>query len=146
MAMTSAKSKHFNPRSLDAINFLLADARGALGPYLNVFLVTQQHWSQSQVGLVTTISGLLGLAVQTPIGAVTPSAFIVFFLQMPETRRTGNGIAAVLSPLLARRVIRDSRNRVVAIGAQRTKKRVGNDPLCSDCDVALSLWGEPLAR
>ena len=42
---------------------------GALGPYLNVFLVTQQHWSQSQVGLVTTVSGLLGLAVQTPIGA-----------------------------------------------------------------------------
>ena len=43
--------------------------RGALGPYLNVFLVTQQHWSQSEVGLVTTIGGLLGLAVQTPIGA-----------------------------------------------------------------------------
>jgi MFS family permease len=67
--MTSTKSKHFNPVSLDAINFLLADVRGALGPYLNVFLVTQQHWSQSQVGFVTTISGLLGLAVQTPIGA-----------------------------------------------------------------------------
>ena len=69
VAVTSTKSKRFNPRSLDAINFLLADVRGALGPYLNVFLVTQQHWSQSQVGLVTTISGLLGLAVQTPIGA-----------------------------------------------------------------------------
>jgi len=67
--VTSTKSKRFNPRSLDAINFLLADVRGALGPYLNVFLVTQQHWSQSQVGLVTTISGLLGLAVQTPVGA-----------------------------------------------------------------------------
>jgi hypothetical protein len=69
MAMTSIKSKQFNPVSLDAINFLLADVRGALGPYLNVFLVTQQHWSQSEVGLVTMISGLLGLAVQTPIGA-----------------------------------------------------------------------------
>ena len=34
-----------------------------------MFLVTQQHWSQSEVGLVTTIGGLLGLAVQTPIGA-----------------------------------------------------------------------------
>jgi len=34
-----------------------------------VFLVTQQHWSQSEVGLVTTVGGLLGLAVQTPIGA-----------------------------------------------------------------------------
>jgi MFS family permease len=55
--------------SLDAVNFLLADVRGALGPYLNVFLITQQHWSQSSVGLVTTVSGLLGLAVQTPIGA-----------------------------------------------------------------------------
>jgi MFS family permease len=59
----------FRPVSLDALNFLLADVNGALGPYLNVFLVTQQHWSQSQVGLVTTISGLLGLSLQTPIGA-----------------------------------------------------------------------------
>ena len=59
----------FRPASLDALNFLLADVRGALGPYLNVFLVSQQHWSQSAVGLVTAISGLLGLAVQTPIGA-----------------------------------------------------------------------------
>jgi MFS family permease len=67
--MTSTASKRFNPFSLDAINFLLADVRSALGPYLNVFLVTQQHWSQSEVGLVTSIGGLLGLAVQTPIGA-----------------------------------------------------------------------------
>jgi MFS family permease len=63
------KKGGFRPRSLDAVNFLLADVRGALGPYLNVFLVTQQHWSQSEVGLVTTIGGLLGLSVQTPIGA-----------------------------------------------------------------------------
>lgn len=59
----------FHPASLDALNFLLADVRGALGPYLNVFLITQQHWSQSSVGLVTTIGGLLGIAVQTPVGA-----------------------------------------------------------------------------
>jgi MFS family permease len=58
----------FHPASLDAVNFLLADVRGALGPYLNVFLVTQRHWSQSEVGLVTTIPGLLGIVVQTPIG------------------------------------------------------------------------------
>ena len=54
--------------SLDAANFLLADVRGALGPYLNVFLITQQHWSQAGVGWVTTLSGLIGLAFQTPIG------------------------------------------------------------------------------
>jgi MFS family permease len=55
--------------SLDALNFLLADVRGALGPYLNVFLVTQQGWSQSSVGVMTTIGGLIGLAAQTPAGA-----------------------------------------------------------------------------
>ncbi len=69
MAVKSDASRRFNPLSLDALNFLLADVRGALGPYLNVFLVTQQHWSQSEVGLVTTISGLLAIGVQTPIGA-----------------------------------------------------------------------------
>src|SRR5258708_6563566 len=50
----------FRSVSLDALNFLLADVRGALGPYLNVFLVTQQHWSQSETGFVTMIGGLLG--------------------------------------------------------------------------------------
>ena len=70
MAVKSkTKRKGFSPFSLDAVNFLSADVRGGVGPYLNVFLVTQQHWSQSEVGLVTTIGGLFGLAVQTPIGA-----------------------------------------------------------------------------
>jgi MFS family permease len=69
MAVTSTKSRRFIQVSLDAVNFLAADVRGAVGPFLNVFLVTQQHWSQSQVGLVTTVGGLLGIAVQTPIGA-----------------------------------------------------------------------------
>ena len=44
--------ERFNAFSLDALNFLTADVRGAVGPYLNVFLVIQQHWSQSEVGLV----------------------------------------------------------------------------------------------
>jgi MFS family permease len=59
--------------ALDALNFLLADVRGALGPYLNVFLVTQRHWSQSAVGLVTTVGGIVGLMVQTPTGALIDS-------------------------------------------------------------------------
>jgi MFS family permease len=69
LSLARTRSPRFHPASLDALNFLLADVRGALGPYLNVFLVTQQQWSQSSVGLVTTVSGILGLVVQTPIGA-----------------------------------------------------------------------------
>ncbi|HME21441.1 MAG TPA: MFS transporter [Acetobacteraceae bacterium] len=73
--MSGTKGAGFRPRSLDAVNFLLADVRGALGPYLNVFLVTRQHWSQSEVGLVTTVGGLIGLLVQTPIGAAIDETY-----------------------------------------------------------------------
>jgi MFS family permease len=57
------------PYALDALNFLSADVRNLFGPFINVFLVTSRHWSQTDVGLVTTGSGLLGIALQTPIGA-----------------------------------------------------------------------------
>ena len=57
------------PYALDAVNFLAADVRNLFGPFVNVFLVTSQHWSQTDVGLLTTASGLLGIALQTPIGA-----------------------------------------------------------------------------
>ncbi len=57
------------PIALDALNFLSADVRNLFGPFINVFLVTSQHWTQTDVGLVSTLSGLLGIALQTPIGA-----------------------------------------------------------------------------
>ena len=48
--------------ALDWVNFLLADIRGALGPYLIVYLVTRAHWSQATVGAVLTIiSGVIHL-------------------------------------------------------------------------------------
>src|SRR5580698_4950120 len=58
------------PYALDALNFLAADVRNLFGPFVNVFLVTGQHWSQTDVGVLTTASGLLGIAFQTPIGAL----------------------------------------------------------------------------
>jgi MFS family permease len=85
---STIKHGHFRPASLDAVNFLLSDVRGALGPYLNVFLVSQQHWSQSEVGLVTTISGLLGLSLQTLIGA-----------KIDETRAKRGAIVLALTVL-----------------------------------------------
>ncbi len=57
------------PYALDALNFLSADVRNLFGPFINVFLVTGQHWTQTDVGLVSMASGLLGIALQTPIGA-----------------------------------------------------------------------------
>ena len=42
----------WNIGALDLVSFSLADVRGAFGPYLGVFLVTQQHWNQAAVGLI----------------------------------------------------------------------------------------------
>lgn len=56
--------------SLDWLNFLLADLRGGLGPYVNVFLLTEADWDQATIGAILTASGLIGIAFHTPIGAV----------------------------------------------------------------------------
>jgi hypothetical protein len=55
---------------LDWLNFFLADVRGGLGPYLGVFLLTQAHWDQATIGAVLTVSGLIGIALHVPIGAL----------------------------------------------------------------------------
>ena len=31
--------------ALDLLNFFLSDVRGGLGPYVNVLLITEAHWS-----------------------------------------------------------------------------------------------------
>ena len=54
---------------LDWLNFALADVKGALGPYLGIFLLTEQHWNQATIGALATIAGIVGLAVHAPIGA-----------------------------------------------------------------------------
>lgn len=63
------KPKRLHAPSLDWLNFLVADVRGALGPYIVVFLISQEHWNAAAVGLVMTLGGWVGIAAQTPLGA-----------------------------------------------------------------------------
>ena len=55
---------------LDWLNFLLADVRGGLGPYVSVYLLTQAGWDQATIGIVLTISGLIGISMHAPVGAL----------------------------------------------------------------------------
>jgi MFS family permease len=55
---------------LDWLNFFLADVRGGLGPYVGVFLLTQAHWDQATIGAVLTTSGLIGISLHAPVGAL----------------------------------------------------------------------------
>jgi MFS family permease len=63
------RPQNLHAPSLDWLNFLIADVRGGLGPYVIVYLITEQGWSPTTTGLISTISGWLGLLAQGPIGA-----------------------------------------------------------------------------
>ncbi|MGP9812493.1 MFS transporter [Rhodopseudomonas sp. NSM] len=62
--------KHRPDRSLDALNFFLADVRDGLGPYLAIYLLAVQHWDEASIGLVMAVAALAGIAAQTPAGAL----------------------------------------------------------------------------
>jgi MFS family permease len=57
-------------RALDALNFFLADVRDGLGPYLAIYLLTEQKWDEASIGAVMSVAALAGILAQTPAGAL----------------------------------------------------------------------------
>ncbi len=70
--------RHTPARTLDALNFFLADVRDGLGPYLAIYLLVvrgpSHGWNEATVGLVLTIAGIVGLLSQTPAGGLIDRA------------------------------------------------------------------------
>src|SRR2546429_2078335 len=64
------KSRQRANRALDAANFFLADVRDGLGPYLAVYLLTEQKWDEASIGVVMSVASFAGIVAQTPAGAV----------------------------------------------------------------------------
>src|SRR5262249_7573053 len=60
-------------RGLDWFAFFLADVQTGFGPFISVYL-TAQAWTQVDIGLVLTISGLVALVGQMPGGALVDMA------------------------------------------------------------------------
>jgi len=42
-----AIAAQYAQRPLDALNFFLADVRDGLGPYLAIYLLTEQKWNEA---------------------------------------------------------------------------------------------------
>ena len=57
-------------RALDAANFFLADVRQGLGPYLAIYLLTEQKWDEARIGIVMSVATIAGIVAQTPAGAL----------------------------------------------------------------------------
>jgi len=66
--LISARSRH----GLDWFVFFVADIQTGFGPFVAVFLTTQK-WTQVDIGLVLTVSGLVSLFGQIPLGAAVDS-------------------------------------------------------------------------
>src|ERR1700692_4438134 len=66
----TANYKQCANRALDAANFFLADVRGGLGPYLAIYLLTEQKWDEARIGIVMSIAAIAGIVAQTPAGAL----------------------------------------------------------------------------
>ena len=54
-------------RGLDALNFLMADVQGGLGPYLSVFL-EGQRWQAGSIGMAMAASSVSAAICQIPAG------------------------------------------------------------------------------
>jgi MFS family permease len=60
-------------KRLDWFVFLVADVQMGFGPFVSVYL-TSQHWTQVEIGLILTVSGLVALVGQIPGGALVDAA------------------------------------------------------------------------
>src|SRR5215467_7101068 len=59
-----------NRAALDWVNFLLANVKDGVGPFLAVYLLTSQHWDAGRIGVVMMIAGLATVVARTPFGAL----------------------------------------------------------------------------
>ena len=60
-------------RGLDWCVFFVADVQTGFGAFVSVFL-TEQKWTQSDIGLLLTVSGLVSLFGQAPCGALVDAS------------------------------------------------------------------------
>jgi predicted MFS family arabinose efflux permease len=63
------KPSRESQRGLDWFIFFLADVQTGFGPFVAVYLTTQK-WTQSEIGLILSIGGIVGLIGQMPGGAI----------------------------------------------------------------------------
>jgi predicted MFS family arabinose efflux permease len=67
-------------RGLDLINFLMADVRDGVGPYLSVFLKASEHWQPAAIGMAMAASSIAAAICQVPAGMLVDSLKVKRFL------------------------------------------------------------------
>ena len=58
---------------LDSLNFLMADVRDGVGPFLSVYLKGGLHWGAGDIGIAIAVSSMVGAICQIPAGLIVDS-------------------------------------------------------------------------
>jgi predicted MFS family arabinose efflux permease len=95
----ASRSEDRNPsarslRGLDWINFLMADVRDGVGPYLSVFLKGSQHWQAGDIGIAMASSSIAAAICQIPAGLLVDS------LKVKRLLIAGSGLMVAAGCLL----------------------------------------------
>ncbi|KAF2991404.1 MFS transporter (plasmid) [Methylocystis sp. MJC1] len=93
---TTATGPSRSRTALDWLNFLLADVQGGVGPFLAIYLWSNQGWDATHVGIVMTVAGIATVAMRAPAGALIDWTFRKRALIVAATGIVGAG-AIVLS-------------------------------------------------
>ena len=86
--------------ALDWVNFLIADVKDGLGPFLAIYLMSSQHWDATHIGVMMMIGGIATVAARAPAGALVDwttwkRGLIVGFALMVLQRRLASSPAAI---------------------------------------------------
>jgi predicted MFS family arabinose efflux permease len=81
-------------RGLDGLNFLMADVRDGLGPYLSVYLKGAQHWQPGDIGIAMAASSLSAAICQIPAG------LLVDALRAKRLLVAGSGVTVAVGCIL----------------------------------------------
>jgi len=79
---------------LDGLNFLMADVRDGVGPFLSVYLKGGQHWPAGQIGIAMAAASLAAALCQIPAG------LLVDALRVKRALVAGSGLMVALGCLI----------------------------------------------
>jgi MFS family permease len=144
----SARSR----RGLDWLVFFVADIQTGFGPFVAVFL-TGQKWTQVDIGLVLTVSGLVGLIGQVPFGAIVDAARSLRVIA--AVMLVANGVSAfafsawpIFPVVLAARVLHAAASCMLGlavasislglVGADRMSERLGRNVAFASAGTGLA--------
>lgn len=69
LPVSSAGGSRQSHRALDTLNFMLADVRDGIGPFLAIWLLASHQWDPAAIGLVMGVMPLASVLMLGPAGA-----------------------------------------------------------------------------